>query len=53
MKLTNRQRLACSKMVRKDLDVLDRFTVVVMKENESGAKSKYESMGYTVARVNL
>lgn len=50
---TNRTRLYCEKPVRKDLDILDRFTVVVLNENLSAAKSKYESMGYDVTRVTL
>lgn len=50
---TNRTRLHCSKNVRKDLNILDWFTVVVLNEDVSAAKSKYESMGYTVTRVEL
>lgn len=50
---TNRTRLACSKPVRDGLDVIDRFTVVVLNENVSAVKSKYEKMGYDVTRVNL
>jgi hypothetical protein len=53
MLTTNRTRLMCTKPVREGLDILDRFSVVALKENESAVKSKYESMGYTVTRVNL
>ena len=53
MKLDNRTRFMCTKPIREGLDVLDRFSVVVLKENEGVAKKNYESMGYTVTRVNL
>ncbi len=50
---TNRTRLSCSKPIRADLSILDRFTVVVLNEDVSAAKSKYEHMGYDVTRVTL
>ena len=53
MKLDNRIRLHCIKNVRPDLDIVDSFTVVVLKGNEGAAKNNYESMGYKVSVVNL
>ena len=53
MKLDNRVRLMCLKFVREGLNVLDRFTVVVLNGDEGAAKKNYESMGYKVTKVNL
>jgi len=53
MLTTNRTRLMCTKPIKEGLDILDRFSVVVLKENEDTTKKKYESMGYTVTKVNL
>jgi len=53
MKLDNRVRLRCTKQIKKDLNILDTFTVVVLSGEEGNAKRNYESMGYTVTKVNL
>jgi len=53
MRLDNRVRLRCTRQVRADLDILDSFSVVVLSGDEGAAKKNYESMGYTVSKVNL
>lgn len=51
MKTDNRTRFLVSKKMRNGID--DRFTVVVLKEEETNAKKGYESRGYKVSKVNL
>lgn len=53
MKLSTRVKLLCSKPIREGHNVLDQFSVVVLRENEGAARNTYESMGYKVSRVTL